>query len=77
MSAVDIEATNPKADVVFSGWAFTGFIGEAKSQRAEKQVPIGVYQEYCDGRVHANAWMKNTPSAIRWEGVKLYEDNHE
>lgn len=75
MSAVNIESTNPKADVVFSSWAFVGFTGNAKSQVADKQHPIGCWTNYCDGRVQANAWIQSTPNAIRWEAEKLYLEN--
>jgi len=54
-------------------WGFVGYIGNAKTQVAETTVPIGVYSCYADGAAHANAWLRNTPRAIRWEGQRLYE----
>lgn len=48
-----------------------GFIGYLKNGT---RVPIGVYKDYRDGRTHANAWMRNTPQADRWEGERLHEE---
>ena len=51
------------------GWAFVGFFGDP-----EKATPIGVYSCYADGAAVANAWMKNTPKAVRWEGMPIHEE---
>jgi chitodextrinase len=65
---------NPKGNVVQTGWAFVGFIGDAKTQVATQQFPIGVYTNYCDGRAQANSWMNQEKRAIRWEANKIYEE---
>ena len=56
------------------GWGFVGFVMQGRgSKRKEVAVPIGAYSRYRDGAAHANAWMMNTPNAIRWEGERLYK----
>ena len=64
----------PKAVVQQTGWSFIGFIGDAKTQVATQQFPIGVYSNYCDGRAQANSWMKQESRSIRWEASKTYEE---
>ena len=54
-------------------WGFVGYIQKYGPRSKETAVPIGVYECYADGAAHANAWMKNTPNASRWEGQRLYE----
>ena len=67
-----IDMTNPKGNVVQTGWSFIGVLGLLGKN--ERQVPIGVYSKYRDGAASANAWLKSTTNAVRWEGEKLYEE---
>jgi hypothetical protein len=54
-------------------WGFVGYMEKGRgSKRHEVSVPIGVYGSYRDGAAHANAWMKATAGALRWEGQRLY-----
>lgn len=55
-----------------SSWGFVGYVQDKKGP--ERAIPIGVYSCYGDGRAQANAWMKATPNAVRWEGQCLYEE---
>jgi len=66
-----LDMSNPKGNVKQTGWGFIGVLGVGKDER---QVPIGVYSKYRDGAASANAWLKSTPGAVRWEGEKLYEE---
>ena len=52
-------------------WAFIGYVQDKKGP--ERAIPIGVYSCWANGRTQANAWMKSTPNAVRWEGERLYE----
>ena len=55
-------------------WGFVGFMEQGRgSKRHEVRVPIGVYGSYRDGAAHANAWMKATAGAVRWDGERLYK----
>jgi hypothetical protein len=62
---------NPKGLVTNVGWGFTGYFTNVKNLQ---KVPIGVFSQYRDGAASANAWMRSTPNAIRWEAEKLYEE---
>jgi hypothetical protein len=48
-------------------WGFVGYLENGTT------VPIGVYNKYCDGVAHANAWLRSTPRGERWEGQRLYK----
>jgi hypothetical protein len=69
--SIDDVVDNPRDKVCKqAGWAFVGFV---KSGKRETGIPIGVYTDYKVGRAHANAWMKSTTNALRWEATQLYE----
>jgi hypothetical protein len=54
-----------------SEWAFVGYLDNGT------RVGIGIYSSYRDGVAHANSWMRDTPTADRWEAEAVYEEIEE
>jgi hypothetical protein len=68
---MDLNANVESPCHLTSDWGFVGVVQDKTGP--EREIPIGVYSCYAVGRTHANAWMKSTPNAVRWEGQRLYK----
>lgn len=59
-------------------WAFCGFFFKGRgSKRTETAFPIGVFPSYKDGKIVANAWLRDTAGAERWEAMRLHRESTE
>jgi hypothetical protein len=67
---MDLNAHVDSPCALTSDWGFVGYVQDKTGP--ERAIGIGTYTTYCAGAAHANAWMKSTPNATRWEGQRLY-----